>query len=53
MSINNYLRKKLGIKANERINKGPCCFCNKDVYVAEGQLYKTLNKKPTHKKCRP
>ena len=40
----------------ERVDKGQCYYCGLSVYIAQGQLYKTLSVNgvpyPTHKACR-
>lgn len=49
------LGKKYKIKAEPiaLINKGPCKYCEKDVFVGTGQLYVMIGGKPSHKACRP
>lgn len=50
--IENGKMYKRDIPKDIRVNKGDCYYCNEPVYISSGQLYKTCNGKPTHKRCR-
>lgn len=50
--IKKIINTELGITPAPRRNAGNCPFCSLPVFVAEGQLYKTLKGYPVHKPCR-
>jgi hypothetical protein len=43
---------KLTSVPRERQNVGACAFCEKDVFVSDGQALKFYKGSPTHKPCR-
>ena len=53
MSYNSFIRKKIGMPVEPRINKGKCYFCDEDVFVAVGQAFRIYKGVASHKKCRP